>query len=116
MKDLFTYKSFRKYLLDYYKHQKRTVPRYSYRNFSQMAGGTSRAFILNIIVGRRAISQSTITRLCIAFKFTALQTLFFEQLVYLGQATESWEKKAYTGQLKIIKKIWGDRKKIKGLA
>jgi uncharacterized protein (TIGR02147 family) len=115
MKDLFTYNNFRKYLLDYYKNQKRTVARYSYRNFSEMAGGTSRAFILNIIVGRRAISQSTITRLCIAFKFTPIQTLFFEHLVYCGQATESWEKKSHTGQLKVIKKIWSQRNKIKGI-
>ena len=106
MKSIFTYKDFRKYLLDFYKHQKRISPKFSYRRYSKLLGVESPGFIVNLIAKKRNVSQPMVFNLCRAFKLSGLEAMYFENLVFYNQAQSSKAKKFYSENLGILKKIW----------
>ena len=106
MKSIFTYKDFRKYLLDFYKHQKRISPKFSYRRYSKLLGVESPGFIVNLIAKKRNVSQPMVFNLCRAFKLSGLEAMYFENLVFYNQAQSSKAKKFYWESLGILKKIW----------
>jgi uncharacterized protein (TIGR02147 family) len=106
MKSIFAYRDFRKYLLDFYKYQKRISPKFSYRRYSRLLGVKSPGFIVNLIVKKRNIAQTSIFKLCRAFKLSGIEAMYFENLVFYNQAQCSKAKKYYSESLGTIKKLW----------
>ncbi len=99
MKPIFEYLDFRQYLKDYYLEKKRTS-KFSFREFSRMAGFTSPVFIKLVIEGKSNLRSSSIAKLSRAMGLVKTEKSFFENLVFFEQAKNIDEKMKYLEKLK----------------
>ncbi len=103
MSDIFSYSDYRKFLSDYYDERKISRFGFSYQNFSQKAGFTSKSFVFNVINGRKNLGRGSIVKLCDAMKLSKTEAAYFETLVYFNQAPNFKERNFYFEKLSAIR-------------
>lgn len=96
---VFDYTDYRKYLVDYFKHQKAIKSFFSHRYFSNKAGLTSSNFLLLVMRGERNITPSLCCRISQAIKHSATEAVYFENMVNFNQAKTSAEKDRFYSRL-----------------
>jgi uncharacterized protein (TIGR02147 family) len=99
MKTIFEYLDYRLYLKDYYLEKKK-LSKFSFREFSKMAGFTSPVFIKLVIEGKSNVRKSSIGKLSQALSLVKTERFFFENLVMFNQAKNIDEKMKYLEKLK----------------
>ena len=99
MKTIFEYLDYRLYLKDFYLEKKK-MSKFSFREFSRMAGFTSPVFIKLVIEGKSNLSNSSIGKLSKALGLVKTERSFFENLVKFDQAKNIDEKMKYLERLK----------------
>ncbi len=99
MKPIFEYIDYRLYLKDYYLEKKR-ASKFSFREFSRMAGFTSPVFIKLVIEGKSNLGSSSIVKLSRALGLVKTEKAFFENLVFFDQAKNIDEKMKFLEKLK----------------
>lgn len=99
MNTIFEYLDYRLYLNDYYLEKKK-ISKFSFREFSRMAGFTSPVFIKLVIEGKSNISNSSVGKLSKALGLVKTERSYFENLVMFDQAKNIDEKMKYLEKLK----------------
>ena len=99
MKTIFEYLDYRLYLKDYYLEKKK-MSKFSFREFSKMAGFTSPVFIKLVIEGKSNVRKSSIGKLSQALGLVKTERYFFENLVMFNQAKNIDEKMRFLEKLK----------------
>ncbi len=99
MKTIFEYLDYRLYLKDYYFEKKR-MSKFSFREFSKMAGFSSPVFIKLVIEGKSNLRNSSIAKLSHALGLVKTERAFFENLVLFNQAKNIDGKMKYLEKLK----------------
>jgi len=92
---IYAYDDYRKFLGDLYSYFKIQNKKFSLRYFSRTAGFKTHSFLKEVIEGRSNLSKDSINKFAKAFKLAAAETDFFENLVFLNQASSAEEKKQY---------------------
>ena len=87
MKPVFSYIDFREYIRDFYK-EKKMESRFSYRDFSRLAGFSSPVFIKLVIEGKANVSKSSVSKLCNAMGLKRDERRYFKNLVLFSQAKD----------------------------
>lgn len=91
--NIFKYDNFRKYLQDIYNHNKGTKSRFTFREFSKVAGFSSSSFLKLVMQGHRNLSDDTIKIFTQVLKLKSQEALFFRALVKFNQAKTTVEKR-----------------------
>jgi uncharacterized protein (TIGR02147 family) len=99
MNTIFEYLDYRQYLKDYY-FEKKKISRFSYREFSRMAGFASPVFIKLVIERKSNLRNSSIGKLSHAMGLLKPEKFFFENLVLFDQAKNIDQKMKYLEKLK----------------
>jgi uncharacterized protein (TIGR02147 family) len=101
MKSVFSYIDFRQYIRDFYE-EKKQKSRFSYREFSRMAGFTSPVFIKLVIEGKANVSKPSIVKLCNAMELKGDERRYFKNLVLFSRANNINTKINHLNVLKTI--------------
>jgi uncharacterized protein (TIGR02147 family) len=75
--------------------KKETMPSYSYRYFSRLAGFSSPNFLKLVMEGERNLTNTSVAGIARGFKLKKPERDFFENLVFMNQATEHAEQDHY---------------------
>lgn len=102
MPNVFNYHDYRLFLGDYYEEKKSSSPTFSYQNFSQKAGFSSKSFLFNVIKGKKTLSRASVVKLSIAMGLSKTEAAFFENLVYFNQAPNYTERNFYFEKLNAL--------------
>lgn len=102
MLNIFNYHDYRRFLGDYYSEKKANNPSFSYQNFSQKAGFSSKSFVFNVIKGKKALSRSSVVKLSLAMGLSKTESAFFENLVYFNHSDSFAERNFYFEKLNAI--------------
>jgi uncharacterized protein (TIGR02147 family) len=102
MPNIFNYQDYRQFLGDFYEEKKSQSTSFSYQNFSQKAGFSSKSFMFNVIKGKKDLSRTSVVKLSIAMNFSKTESAYFENLVYFNQATNFTERNFYLEKLNAI--------------
>jgi len=102
MPNIFKYHDYRVFLGDYYREKKSQTPTFSYQNFSQRAGFSSKSFVFNVIKGKKALSRASIVKLSLAMGLSKTETAFFENLVYFNHSSSFAERNFYFEKLNSV--------------
>ena len=97
-KNLETYSSFRKYLLDQYLQEKSQSKGVSIAKFAKFCGLGSSLFKM-VVNGSRDLTIHNIHKIAQAFKMTETEIRYFESLVLYEQSKEPFEKAYYLSRL-----------------
>ena len=96
---VFDYTDYRKYLLDYYSHCKKTKPGFSYRYFSQHAGLNSIGLYKDVIEGRQLLGERMIDRFSEGIGHNEREAEYFKNMVLFCQAEAIDIKKKYFSKM-----------------
>ncbi len=99
MKPVYSYVDYREYMHDFYIEKKKKS-RFSFREFSRLAGFSSPVFIKLVIEGKANLRKTSITRVCNAMGLKKEERRYFKQLVLFGQAKNLDTKLEYLENLK----------------
>ena len=94
MKPVFSYIDYREYIQDFYEEKKKES-RFSYRDFSRLAGYSSPVFIKLVIEGKANVSKQSITKLCNAMGLNKEEKRYYKNLVLFSQAKDLNTKMHY---------------------
>jgi|GEM_PF-4549437 hypothetical protein len=94
MISIFTYLSYREFLVDAYGERKRARQAFSYRFIAGRLGINASTFV-RILQGKRNLTQKMIVPVADLFKLGRRETAYFGLLVNLEQARNDQEKKLY---------------------
>jgi uncharacterized protein (TIGR02147 family) len=97
--NIFEYENYRTFLNDAYQSMKSQDKKFSFRFFARICGFTSHSFLRMIMQGKSKLSPDSVDKIAKAFKFNQEQSLFFKNLVYLNQATNSEERQVYAKEI-----------------
>ena len=86
--------SHREFLRDWFAWKKSTNPRYSHRLFARAAGQSSPSLLLNVIKGRRNLTDDTVAAFCGAMQLPAADAAFFRLLWVFDAANTAEERNA----------------------
>jgi len=78
-----------------FDYKKETIPSFSYRNFSRLAGFSSPNFLKLVIDGHRNLTNTSIAKIAKGFKLKKTEREYFENLVYMNQAADHHERDHY---------------------
>jgi uncharacterized protein (TIGR02147 family) len=92
---IFDYIDYREFLKAMFAYKKQTTPSYSYRFFSRMAGFSSPNFLKLVMEGQRNLTNTSIAGIAKGFKLKKPERDFFENLVFMNQATDHSERDHY---------------------
>lgn len=92
---IYNFSDYRQFLKKMFDYKKETVPSFSYRNFSRLAGFSSPNFLKLVIDGHRNLTNTSIAKIAKGFKLKKPEREYFENLVYMNQASEHQEKNHY---------------------
>lgn len=93
--NIYQYTNYRSFLTDYYEHEKKKNPHFSYQYFANKAGITNKGFVYNIFKGKKNLSKSSILKFTKVIKFTPQELRYFENLVFFNQAKSLDEQNHY---------------------
>jgi len=112
--DLYAYLDYRKFLADWFAHQKATRKSYSHRAFVRRTGQRSPSLLSDVINARRNLTPAGLEGFLRAMKLTAPQARFFSALVDLDQAETpdeknvAWAAVAATRRFRSSRRLEGD--------
>jgi uncharacterized protein (TIGR02147 family) len=113
---VFEYSDYRSFLNDYFKAHKQRNRRYSYQLLANKAGFHSRAFLHNVMRGRKNLSRESALSLAEAMEMTRTETEYFDALVGLNQAKNFKQKNHYFEKLQALRpytKDFGQAKRLR---
>ena len=103
MKPIFQYSDYRAYLRDYYAHQKKELPHFSYAYFAKKANLGSANYLQMIMQGRRQLTPATIQSFAKAIPLLGDELNYFESLVHANQGETVAEQRFYSRRVKEYK-------------
>jgi uncharacterized protein (TIGR02147 family) len=103
MRPIQFYTDYRRYLSDYYEHQKTCSKVFSYRHFCLKSGIKSPSMYREVVAGKRNLTAAAIQAFIKGLKLSERDGRFFENLVHFNQAKTEDSKKKY---LSILKKLY----------
>lgn len=86
MPDIFKYKDYRHYLLDFYREKKEVNHFFSYRIIADKAGFKSKSFFPQVIKGTRNLSERSVIALGKVLKISDVEMAYFKALVAFNQS------------------------------
>lgn len=86
--NIYRYDDFRTFLKDAFQYRKEKDPEYSYRKFAKDAGIANPGYLLDVIVGKRTLSDNAAKKTAAAFELNDAEGEFFGLLVDFGQAKQ----------------------------
>jgi uncharacterized protein (TIGR02147 family) len=92
---IFDYLDYRAFLKDLFEYKKQRNYLFSYRVFAGKAGFSSPNFLKLIIDGKRNLSNEGIGKVAKGFEFKKQEREYFENLVYMNQASSHDDKDYY---------------------
>lgn len=101
---IYSFTSYREFLHDYYKEQKRKNPSFSYQIFANKAGFKTKTFIYKVIKGKKALAKSSILKIAKAIGLKKRETDYFEAMVNFNNAKGIDEKEHYFHSLQSLSK------------
>jgi len=91
--------------------KKEIAPSFSYRNFSRRAGFSSPNFLKLVIEGKRNLTNASIAKVAKGFSLKKTERDYFENLVFMNQASDHDEKNYYYQKMMSLK-TWSIAKKL----
>jgi len=101
---IYNFTSYREFLHDYYKEQKRRNPSFSYQIFANKAGFKAKTFIYKVIKGKKALAKSSTLKIAQAMGLKKRETDYFEAMVNFNNAKSISEKEHYFYNLQSLSK------------
>lgn len=93
MQKIFTYTDYRKYLHDYYLHEKEKSSDFSYRYLAEKVGFKSAGFFTKVINGDTNISTEMAENFAAVLEFSRREHTYFHALVAFNQESDREKKK-----------------------
>ncbi len=100
---IFSYLDYRSFLKDNIEYKKNENKKFSYRYFSNKGGFSSTNFLSLVVKGKRNLTNESIAKIARAFTFKKQEREFFENLVYMNQASNHDEKNYYYQKMMSLK-------------
>jgi uncharacterized protein (TIGR02147 family) len=100
IQSIFEYDNYRIFLQDYFESEKREKPSFSQRYFAKKAGFNAHNFCTLVLLGKRNLSMDSIQKIIKGIGLKGKAATYFENLVYLNQATTLEDKDYYFKRLK----------------
>jgi uncharacterized protein (TIGR02147 family) len=92
---VFDYTDYRKYLLDYYKTQKKSQSAFSYRFFANKAGFNSVGLYKDVIEGRQSLGRALTVKFSKALGHSKREAEYFENMVFFNEARSVDDRKLF---------------------
>ena len=89
------YTDYRKYLLDYYKMEKKSKSAFSYRFFAQKAGFNSIGLYKDIVEGRQSLGRGLTVKFSRALGHSKREAEYFENMVFFNEARSIDDRKLF---------------------
>ncbi|MDO5575595.1 MAG: TIGR02147 family protein [Fibrobacter sp.] len=102
MKTIFKYYDYQKFLRDFYEEKKQENPNISFRYLGNRMN-LDPGFLLKVIQGKHHLAKRSIAQICTFFKFSELESQYFEILVSYGKAKTNSDIKLYFEQLMALR-------------
>ncbi|MDB5047068.1 MAG: hypothetical protein JWO30_139 [Fibrobacteres bacterium] len=90
--NIYRYDDFRIFLKDVFQYRKDQDGEYSYRKFAKDAGIANPGYLLDVIVGKRTLSENAVKKTAVAFELNEAETEFFRLLVDFGQSKKDGKR------------------------
>ena len=90
--NIYRYDDFRGFLKDTFAFRKEKDPEYSYRKFAREAGISNPGYLLDVIAGKRSLSDNAAEKAMAAFGLGDAEKEFFKLLVDFGQSKKEAER------------------------
>lgn len=100
---VYTYTDYRCFLKDLFAFKKAQDPAYSYRCFSMRAGFASPNFLKLVIDGDRNLTNESVAKVAKGFGLKKQEREYFENLVYMNQASSHEERNHYYRKMMALK-------------
>lgn len=92
---IFDYLDYRAFLKDMFNYKKQKNHHFSYRAFAGRAGFSSPNFLKLVVTGQRNLSNESIGKIAKGFGLKKQERDFFENMVFMNQASKHDEKNYY---------------------
>ncbi len=105
---IFEYDDYRKFIKDFYSLNKSLDSKYSYRYLAKAAGYKSPSAFLEVISGKKNLSDEGALKFARALKLNKMELQFFKTLVFFNQATNLEDRSRFAkdiSKLRLNKKI-----------
>ncbi len=102
--DVFSYQDFKAFLKDFYSERRRKDRKFSIRFFARRAGLRSQNYLKVVMDGRRSLTPRNMPKFVKGLGLDANQAEYFEALVNLNQARDSYEKREFLNRLLHLQK------------
>jgi uncharacterized protein (TIGR02147 family) len=79
--NIFGYYNYRKYLQDFYEYRKSAHKYFSYRAFAQKAGYTSSGLYLDLVKGRKNITDQLVSKFAKSLGLSEKEAIYFQLMV-----------------------------------
>jgi len=96
---VFSYIDYRKFLEDYYNWRKKVDNKFSYRYFAKKAGFSNPTYYIDIVKGKKNLSDNAIEKFIKGLGLDEREAKFFKYLVKYNQAKTEEEKESYYKKL-----------------
>ncbi len=90
--NVYQYDDFRVYLRDAFQRRKDLDADYSYRKFAREAGISNPGYLLDVIIGKRSLSDNALAKTAKAFGLEGAESEFFKLMVDFGQSKKELER------------------------
>ncbi len=100
---VYNYLDYRAFLKDLVEFRKQQDSKYSYRYFSGKAGFSSTNFISLVVKGKRNLTNGSISQIAKGLGLKKKEREFFENLVFMNQASTHDEKNYYYKRMMAFK-------------
>ena len=100
IESIFEYDDYRVFLKDYFNAKKREKHSFSQRYFAKKIGFNAHNFCTLVVLGKRNLSIDSIQKIIKGIGLKGKAATYFENLVYLNQATTLEDKDYYFKRLK----------------
>ncbi len=93
--NIYQYDDFRLFLKDLFQYRKEKDPKYSYRTFAREAELSNPGYLLDVILGKRTLSDVAFGKTAKAFALEEAEVEFFRLLVDFGQSKKEHERQGF---------------------
>lgn len=90
--NVYRYDDFRAFLKDTFAWKKTEDGDYSYRRFAKEAGISNPGYLLDVILGKRSLSDNAVAKTAMAFGLNEAEGEFFKLLVDFGQSKKDAQR------------------------
>lgn len=104
MISIYNFTSYREFLHDYYKEQKRLNSSFSYQAFADKAGFKTKTFIYKVIKGKKALAKQGTIKIAGAMGLKKRETDYFRAMVNFNNEKNIDDKEYYFHQLQKLSK------------